>query len=109
SRREDQKFGGNRRWRQLQADFPELAEAARPQGPRVRSGDRSPADSRRWADHRDDEEITHRHWESWARSQTSSRRNYFYRGRASVMQDAESSSPKWCRPYGAWHHTDRGR
>jgi hypothetical protein len=104
-RRDEQKFGGNRRWRQLKEEFPELADAVRPPVPRNRTA----RPRSEWDDYRDEEERTHRHWESWARSQTAARKPYFYRGRVSVMQDAESTSPGWCVQYGSWHHTDRGR
>jgi hypothetical protein len=34
----DQKYGGNRRWRQLVADYPQLAEAAKPLAPQRSNG-----------------------------------------------------------------------
>lgn len=106
--RNDQRFGGNRRWRQLQAQFPELAAAARP----TRTDERRSSNevSPELARLRDEAEEEHKLFERWARSQTAARSAYHYSGsRNSVMHDAESSSPKWMKPYGCWHHTDRGR
>lgn len=105
--RQDQKFGGNRRWRQLADEYPELAEAVRP-APKNRTLSESELDE--WHDARDEEERTHKHMEYWAKSQTSARRNYHYRGtRPSVHTDAKSSTPDYLRPYGCWDHSDRGR
>jgi hypothetical protein len=106
-RRDGQKFGGNRRWRQLVLEFPDLAEAVRP-SPKDKA-DRSQAEVDAWRSARDEAERDHRAFEKWARSQTAARRPYYYRGRNSVLQDAQSNAPDWIKPYGSWHHTDRGR
>lgn len=104
--RNDQKFGGNRRWRQLGEEFPDLAAAARP----ASKGTPPPRTRTELDEWRDDQEEEHKHFERWARSQTSARSPFYYSGgRTSVMRDAESTGAKWMKPYGCWRHTDRGR
>lgn len=100
----DQKYGGNRRWRQLVADYPQLAEAAKPVAVQRSNGPKSEIDH--W---RDEQEQIHRHMEAWARSQTPSRKKYYYRGKSSVLHDANYTTPGWIKQYECWHEHDRGR
>jgi hypothetical protein len=88
----DQKYGGNRRWRQLVADYPQLAEAAKPVAVQRSNGPKSEIDH--W---RDEQEQIHRHMEAWARSQTPSRKKYYYRGKSSVLHDANYTTPGYGR------------
>lgn len=104
--RQDQKHGGNRRWRQFKQDYPQLAEAVQPTPTGIPK-----VEVDIWRDARAEEERAHREFEYWAKSQTSTRGSYHYRGnRPSVMSDAAGTgSPSYCRPYHCWDHGDRGR
>lgn len=104
--RQDQKYGGYRRWRQFKRDYPQLAEAVQPTPAGM-----SETEVDIWRDARAEEERALRRFEYWARSNTSTRGSYYYRGnRPSVTSDAAGTgSPSYCRPYHCWDYTDRGR